>query len=114
MKMKFIVLGMAFFVAVLTTGCRLFKPKEVPVTNSTSQPEIRNLIIFYDAKVGKEILLEAVNQYGAKLLYDYTNLNGIAVAVPENKSMNDAIKYFKKVNGVLSVEKDQVQSIQMQ
>lgn len=114
MKIKYTLLVVSVTAGLLITGCRLFRPKEIPVTNSTSQPELRNLIIFYDAKIGKGRLLEAVNQYGAKLLYDYTHLNGIAVSVPENKSMDDAIKYFKKVSGVLSVEKDQLQSIQMQ
>lgn len=69
-------------------------------------PQNRTLIIFYDAQVGKEPLFKAAQKYGSEILYDYKNLNGAAVRVPDNKTPAKAIKYYKRVPGVLSVEMD--------
>lgn len=68
----------------------------------------RNLIIYYDSTVGKKELLRAADRYGAKVVHQYNNLNGIAVSIPEGKDMNKAISYFQKVKGVLSVNRDQI------
>lgn len=65
-----------------------------------------NLIIFYDSATGKEELLEAVKEYGSEVLYEYKNFNGIAVTVPPRYTMAKAIRFYKKVRGVLSVSED--------
>ena len=66
------------------------------------------LIIMYDEEIGKEPLLAAVEAYGAELIYDYSIIPGIAIRIPEGKSIRDAINYFIKVKGVTSIERDQV------
>ena len=66
------------------------------------------LIIMYDEEIGKEPLLAAVEAYGAELIYDYSIIPGIAIRIPEGKDIRDAINYFKKVNGVTSIERDQI------
>lgn len=66
-----------------------------------------NLIIYYSPDTGNEGLIEAAEKYGSKILYVYKNINGVAVTVPKNKTVTEAMKYYKKVNGVLSVTRDQ-------
>ena len=51
-------------------------------------------------------LFKAAQKYGSEILYDYKNLNGAAVRVPDNKTPAKAIKYYKRVPGVLSAEMD--------
>ncbi|KGE13022.1 hypothetical protein [Sphingobacterium deserti] len=71
----------------------------------------RNLIMYYDPAVGKEKLLETIEAYGAKLLFDYENLHGVAIQIPKGKSIEKAIAYFKKVKGVVSVSQDEVMQV---
>lgn len=68
---------------------------------------IKNLIIYYEPETGNEELLKAAKQYGSDILYVYKNINGIAVTVPKSKTVSDAIKYYEKIKGVLSVAKDE-------
>lgn len=78
----------------------------------TSAPEVKTdeprftLIIMYDASIGKEPLMKAVKAYQATLLYDYKNFNGIAISIPTSREETNAIRHFKSVKGVLSVQKD--------
>ena len=67
-----------------------------------------NLIIYYDPETGNKELLAAAEEYGSEILYVYKNLNGIAVTVPNGKSVDDAIKYYEQVHGVLSVHRDRI------
>ena len=67
-----------------------------------------NLIIYYSPDCGNTELLRAAKKYGSKILYVYKNINGIAVTVPKGKTVPDAMKYYGKVNGVLSVSQDQM------
>ncbi len=70
------------------------------------QAESRVLIIMYDGNIGSETLIKAADEYGAEIIYRYDNINGIAVRVPDGKSMPEAMKYFQAVEGVLSVSID--------
>lgn len=66
-----------------------------------------NLIIYYAPEAGNEDLLKAAKKYGSTVIYVYKNINGIAVTVPKGKSSTEAIKYYEKLDGVLSVTRDQ-------
>ena len=77
-----------------------------PQTKEAQESQNRTLIIFYDAQVGKEPLFKAAKKYGSEIIYDYKNLNGAALRVPDNKTPAKAIKYYQKVPGILSVEMD--------
>lgn len=90
----------------------------IPVqsTATPSQQQVQdttgNLIIFYDAQIGSAPLLKAVKASGASLIYEYKNLHGIAIRPSSKTNIEDAIAYFKKVNGVLSVEQDRLLKLQ--
>ncbi|WP_155941862.1 hypothetical protein [Prevotella sp. AGR2160] len=62
--------------------------------------------------MGKQPLLKAVKAFKGDLVYDYQNFNGIAVTMPEGTDMDKAIDKFKKVKGVLTVERDRVMQLQ--
>ena len=56
--------------------------------------------------------MKAVNDSGASLVYEYKNLHGIAIRPSAKTNIQDAIAYFQKVNGVLSVEQDRQMKLQ--
>lgn len=93
---KIIILALA----IILPACR---------TTKVAQDETpgENLIIYYDPEAGNEALLDAAKKYGSEVLYVYKIINGIAVTVPKNKAVSDAIKFYEKIPGVISVNKDQ-------
>ena len=89
-------------------------PAQSTATPSPQQAQdtTGNLIIFYDAQTGSAPLLKAVKISGATLVYEYKNLHGIAIRPSSKTNIEDAIAYYKKVNGVLSVEQDRLLKLQ--
>lgn len=78
------------------------------LTTSNTQLEYSKdtLIIFFDAKIGKQYLLEAIKKTNAEIIYHYTMMNGIAVKINKHDNLEQYMNDFKKIKGVLSVEKD--------
>lgn len=66
------------------------------------------LIIYYDAEVGKEPLMDAVKSYKAEVVYDYKNFHAIAIRIPQKKSLKQAKSFFEKTKGVLQVNEDHI------
>ena len=66
------------------------------------------IIITYDAEVGKQPLLDAIEGCGAEIIYDYKIIHGMAIRKPDDMTLNEAIAHFRKVKGVLTVEKDRI------
>ncbi len=66
------------------------------------------LIISYDAQMGKQPLLDAIEASGAQVIYDYKMISGMAIKKPDNMTLDEAIAYFKKVKGVTHVERDRI------
>ena len=87
---------------------RLSTGQEIRLVEDDGSVSPTNLIIMYDAEVGKDALLQAVKDYGAELLYDYRIISGIAIKIPEGKHILEAIAYFSKVKGVTAVERDHI------
>ena len=87
---------------------RLSTGQEIRLVEDDESVSQTNLIIMYDAEIGKETLLQAVKDYGAELLYDYRIISGIAIKIPEGKHILEAIAYFSKVKGVTAVERDRI------
>lgn len=85
------------------------KPSEITKleeNKQTNEERNRNLIIMYDSKINKEEFLKTVKEYGAELIYQYNIINGVAIRIPEEKMLDEAISFFKNVKGVISVKKD--------
>ena len=87
---------------------RLSTGQEIRLVEDDWSVSPTNLIIMYDAEIGKKTLLQAVKDYGAELLYDYRIISGIAIKIPEGKHILEAIAYFSKVKGVTAVERDHI------
>ncbi|MBQ8051495.1 MAG: hypothetical protein IJ197_07995 [Bacteroidaceae bacterium] len=66
------------------------------------------LIIMVDAEIGKEPLHKAIKNYGATIIYDYSIIPGMAIRIPDGKDIHEAMTFFKKVKGVVSVERDRI------
>ena len=66
------------------------------------------LLIFFDSSIGKDALLEAIEEYGATIIYEYRIINSVAIRIPEGTFIGDAIEFFKNVDGVISVRRDQI------
>ena len=91
---------------VLSTGEEISLVEEVVDPLAEYSPNV--LIIMYDTEIGKEPLAAAVRQYGAEIIYDYSIIPGMAIRIPEGRTLEEAIAFFKKVDGVLTVEKDRI------
>jgi hypothetical protein len=81
---------------------------QAPLKKDSTRYSPSTLIIYYDQQVGKKELLKAVKEYGATILYQYNNFNGIAISIPKGKTLDESILFFEKVKGVLSVHKDYI------
>ena len=121
--MKAFLLAISSF--LLMTACKtkgkasLNAPKKVEMAETPSLSgeigkEVKGayspntLIIMVDTLVGKEPLLQAIKDYGATLKYDYNLIPGVAIRIPEGKTLQESIAYFKQVRGVVSVSKDRI------
>ena len=80
----------------------MFQPGNQP------QPQYSptNLIIRVDKSIGKEPLKKAIEEYHAEVLYDYNIIPSMAIKIPLEKNIEEAIEFFKKVEGVVGVERD--------
>ena len=65
-------------------------------------------LVMYDAKKGKEHVLKAVHDYGCELIYDFNIIKGMAIKKNKDMSLEETMKLFKKVDGVISVDYDYV------
>ena len=70
-----------------------------------------NLIISVDQNIGKDHLKKAIQEYNAEVLYDYNIISSMAIKIPPGKNIEEAIEFFKKVKGVIAVERDGIAHI---
>jgi hypothetical protein len=81
-------------------------PEHQPVSGMEYSPT--NLIIMYDAEIGKDPLLEAIQEIHAEIIYDYHIITGMAIRKPDTMTLEATKAYFEQVKGVLSVEHDHI------
>ncbi|GEM_PF-1675978 len=107
----FIVQKTFLFALFSATTALLMEPALaiMPPAGESTQFVSHTLIVYYDASLGKEALLEAAKKEGAKVVYDYKIINAVALSIPEKDDIEKAITAFEKVSGVLQVVRDQVQ-----
>ncbi|MBQ8467961.1 MAG: DUF1294 domain-containing protein [Prevotella sp.] len=65
-------------------------------------------IVMYDDGVGKKPLQKAVKAYDCEVIYDYKMISGMALKKPEDKTLEETMRYFKGVEGVTAVEYDRI------
>ena len=87
-------------VGLILFSCKTTQKQEV-------QRDTDTLIVLYEVGTPVTPLKEAFAKYGAEILYEYKNINGFAIRIPKEKSLEQAKTHFSKVKGVLSVEKDE-------
>ena len=85
---------------------RLSTGQEIRLVEDDESVSPTNLIIMYDPEIGKGPLLSAVQSYGAKIIYEYSIISGIAIKVPGD--IIQAIAFFANVKGVTAVERDHI------
>ena len=106
--MKFLPVIVSLLTAI---SCGTGNVAVIEPVNMADKPEfvsMTNLIISYDPEIGKEPLLNAISEYKAEILYDYSIITAIAIKIPEGTDIHDAIEYFKKVKGVTAVARDHI------
>ena len=98
-------------ITVLTVACglHLLIFASCSISRQTAISDVTgNLIIYYDSVTGKRELLEAAKKYGSKVLYEYNTFNCIAVTIPKKQTTARAIRFYKKVKGVLLITEDKI------
>lgn len=96
---------------VLMFSCRSTKENLSVNRENTQTVSPSTLIIYYDAKMGKEFLLEAVKSKKVEVIYDYKNFHAIAIRIPKKKSIKQTKAFFEKVKGVLQVNEDNINQL---
>lgn len=104
---------LAILVILTACGTKQQTEMEKPILERRNIGEFtpNTLLIMYEKEVGKEPLVEAIKAYKAEIIYDYGKVTGFAIRIPDGKKIDDAIQYFKKVEGVKSVERDRIYHI---
>jgi len=83
------------------------------ISSSTDVPIVKEhslsvFLVMYDEKVGKEPLQRAIAEYGCEVVYDYKIIKGMALKKPDNRTLEETMKYFRGVKGVVAVEYDRI------
>ena len=90
--------------------CQNYVPRQSN-NESTQEYSCNKLIIYYNSKKSKARLLKAIKSYKAEIIYIYHNFNCIAISIPDDKKLEDAILYFQKVKGIVAVDKDYIEQL---
>ncbi|MDO4228789.1 MAG: hypothetical protein Q4C98_03175 [Capnocytophaga sp.] len=96
-------------VGFLTVQCT--SPKKIlpPTEKQVTQGEI--VILYYENGLNLSELNQKIENYKAKIVHQYKNLNGMAISIPKNKTTDEAITYFSKIKGVLQVVKNEMMEL---
>ena len=93
------------------TQCKTAKSTRLDLKGDKNLNKTIILFLSKDQMIMENVEKE-VKEYGAEILYRYGTTNGMALKIPTDKSVDEAIEHFKKLNGVISVSKDQINTIQ--
>jgi len=85
---------------------------KITLTGELDATLANTLLIMVSKDTPLQQIIDVANAYGATISHRYDALHGLAIKLPANIKSDDAIIHFKKQKGVLSVEKDQVNTIQ--
>ena len=98
---------------VVLTSCRTKQTVGLSAPISTEDKSVPEyspnvFLVMYDAEIGRGPLLQAIKEYKCEIIYDYSIINGMALKKPENKSLEETMKDFRKIKGVIGVEYDHI------
>ena len=99
---------LVFMAVSLTFSCKSTKEMAAIDNGQVKSVSPSTLIIYYDAEIGKESLMKAVESYKAEVVYDYKNFHAIAIRISKKKSLKQGKAFFENVKGVLQVNEDQI------
>lgn len=83
-------------------------PTKAPASKEEDDYAPHTLIIYYDKGVGCDSILHRAREMHSETLYRYNIITAVALSVPDTMDIHHAISQFRKVKGVLSVERDRI------
>lgn len=102
-----VIAGMVVFLLSCATKKEVAAPAPIPHEHvGEHSPSV--FIVMYDRETGKEPLLQAIKDYKCEAIYDYSIIPGMAIKKPDGKTLDETMRYFKGIKGVVSVEYDRV------
>ena len=63
--------------------------------------------VTYRCDIGPDPVIDAAEEIGCEVIYEYQNFCGIAIKRPRRRSLDETMRYFQKVEGVISVSYDE-------
>ena len=108
---------MKYFMLFATALCLMAcgKPASTTVHQETVNQQAQEsqiLIIFYDkTQTNTEQLVEQGKKWHLELVYDYRNLNGLAIRVPNKNDVESVKEAYRNMKGVLSIKEDQINQL---
>lgn len=97
------VIYIVSFVLLCLISCKTEQvvepPMSLPVLKFVPEHSPIVFLILYDAEIGKEPVLKAIKEYKCEIVYDYHNMNGMALRKPKDKSLDETMQYFRSVKG---------------
>ena len=110
MNIKLPFLLLSCFVLTCFASCRSRQIAEIVSIHEgiAAEHSPTTFLVMYDSIVGKSPLLQAVKEYKATIVYDYSIIPGMAIRKPDDKTLEETMQHFRKVQGVLTVEYDHI------
>jgi uncharacterized membrane protein YsdA (DUF1294 family) len=107
------IIIIAQIVLIILTSCKSQQTIEIPAPGLLDHQYVPEhspnvFLVMYDEEIGKDPLLKAVMEYKCEIVYDYGIINGMALKKPEDKTLEETMRYFKSVKGVTNVEYDHI------
>ncbi|GGE98114.1 hypothetical protein SAMN05443634_105118 [Chishuiella changwenlii] len=111
---KLILIPALLLISMTTIQCHVSKKidslAEEEKENNESKYSKNTLIIYFEPSA-KESVFKEIKKYGAEIKYNYESLNGAAITIPKNKTLEESEKYLKNIKGILEVNRDQIMTI---
>ena len=98
----------AALLAAILTACTTPSAPTPAAGQSTGQAQPHNLIVFFTPDADPNAVSAAARRYGAQELYRYPTLNGAAFKISENKSLDEAERFFSQLPGVAGANRDRL------
>lgn len=106
--MKYLILILTILYLVGCGKQAQLSPKNTEHIISQSQV----FILFYDkSQTNTEKLITQGKKWNIELVYDYKNLNGLAIHIPNVNDVEEVKNFYTQTKGVLSIEQNQINQL---